>query len=317
MVRAGVTIAPVCETLTGMTRHEAEVAGQRMSWLQAGQGRPVVLLHAFPMAAEMWRPQLVTVPHGRMLIAPDLPGFGAGDGTTEARSRASAAAGAAGGTGVGAAGSVGDGSAHGGTAMTRAAAVSMDEFAESVLALLRHLDIEQAAIGGLSMGGYITFALYRKAPQRFRAMILADTRADADTPEAKTNREKMQAAVRAGGSAAAADAMLEKLLGARALEADTLLASQVRDIIVRNDPQGIVNAIEALKTRPDSLPTLPQISCPTLVIVGDQDEATPPALSELMAREIPRATLAVIPGAAHLSNIQQPQAFNRALWDFV
>jgi 3-oxoadipate enol-lactonase len=91
----------------------------------------------------------------------------------------------------------------------------------------------------------------------------------------------------------------------------------VREIILKNETQGIVDAIEALKTRPDSTPTLKQIACPALVIVGDQDEVTPIPLAETMAREIPQATLTVIPGAAHLANMQQPEAFNRALWAFL
>ena len=129
-------------------------------------------------------------------------------------------------------------------------------------------------------------------------MILADTRADADTSEAKAGREKMQAAVREKGAPAAADIMLPKLLGASGSGVNPQSIA-VREIILKNEAQGIVDAIEALKTRPDSTPTLKQIACPALVIVGDQDEVTPIPLSEVMAREIPQATLTVIPGAAH------------------
>jgi pimeloyl-ACP methyl ester carboxylesterase len=267
-----------CENLTTMNRHHAEIAGRRMSWLQAGQGRAVVLLHAFPVAAEMWKPQLDAVPHGWMMIAPDLPGFGESRG--------------------------------GGPA------THVDDHADAVLALMRHLNIEQAAIGGCSMGGYITFALHRKAPQRFRAMILADTRAEADASEAKAGREKMQAAVREKGAAAAADVMLPKLLGANGSGVNPQSIA-VREMTLKNEAQGIVDAIEAMKTRPDSTPTLKQIACPALVIVGDQDEVTPIPMAEVMAREIPQATLTVLPGAAHLANLQQPEAFNRALWAFL
>jgi 3-oxoadipate enol-lactonase len=91
----------------------------------------------------------------------------------------------------------------------------------------------------------------------------------------------------------------------------------VREIILKNEPQGIVEAIEALKTRPDSTPTLKQIACPALVIVGDQDEVTPINLAEVMAHDIPQATLTVLSGAAHLASMQQPDAFNRALWAFI
>ena len=255
-----------------------------MSWLQAGQGRPVILVHGFPLTAEMWRPQLDDVPHGWMLIAPDLPGFGE---SVPDPARPDAAA----------------------------PATSMDDYADAVLAVMRHLNIEQAAIGGLSMGGYVTFAIHRKAAQRFGAMLLADTRAEADTPEGRAGREKMQAAVRADGPQAAADAMMAKLIGPRA--SDPARVAVVRDLILRNQPNGIIAALEGLKSRPDSTPQLAQITCPTLVIVGDQDELTPVPLSEGMARQVRHAELVVIPAAAHLANVEEPQAFNRALWAFL
>lgn len=272
-----------------MTRQHADLGGRRMSWLQTGQGRPVVLLHAFPLGAEMWRPQLEAVPHGWMLIAPDLPGFG--DSRPEPAQSGPARPDPA------------------------APATSVDDHADAVLALMRHLNIEQAVIGGLSMGGYVTFAIHRKASQRFSAMVLADTRADADTAEVRATREKMQAAVRAQGASAAADAMVPKLIGARA--SDPARSAPVRDLILRNEPRGILEAIDALKARPDSTPTLARITCPTLVIVGEEDEVTPIPLSETIARQVPHAELVVIPAAAHLSNAEQPQAFNRALWTFL
>lgn len=255
-----------------------------MSWLQAGQGRPVVLVHGFPLGAEMWRPQLEAAPHGWMLIAPDLPGF---HESVPDPARPDAAA----------------------------PATSMDDYADAVLAVMRHLNIEEAVIGGLSMGGYVTFALYRKAAQRFSAMVLADTRAEADTPEGRAGREKMQAAVREHGPQAAADAMMAKLIGASA--SNPAREKVVRDIILRNQPDGIIAALEGLKTRPDSTPQLAQITCPTLVIVGDRDELTPVPLSEAIARQVRHAELVVIPGAAHCANLEQPEAFNRALWTFL
>lgn len=265
-----------------MTRHHVEVAGRRLAWLQAGQGQPLVLLHAFPLSADMWQPQLDTVPHGWRLIAPDLRGLGESTGPP---------------------------------------ARSVDDHAEDVLALLRHLNIERAVIGGLSMGGYITFALYRRAAQRFRALILADTRAEPDTPEARAGREQMQASVREKGAIAAAEAMLPKLLRPRALT-DPALASEpdhLRDLMLRNTPTGIIDAIETLKTRPDSLPTLPLITAPTLIIVGDEDQATPPPMSETMRDGIRAApaTKVIIPDAGHMSNLEQPTAFNAALWSFL
>jgi 3-oxoadipate enol-lactonase len=265
-----------------MTRHHVEVGGRRLAWLQAGQGAPIVLLHAFPLTADMWQPQLEAVPHGWQLIAPDLRGLGESAGPP---------------------------------------ALSVDDHAEDVLALLRHLNIERAVIGGLSMGGYITFALYRRAAQRFRGVILADTRAEADTPEARVGREQMQQAVRANGPSAAADAMLPKLVRPRALTDPTLapLRERLRDLMLGNSAAAIIDAIEALKTRPDSTPTLALITVPTLIVVGDEDQATPPALSETMHQHLHAApaTKVVIPDAGHMSNLEQPEAFNAALWSFV
>jgi 3-oxoadipate enol-lactonase len=262
-----------------MTRQHAEIAGRRLAWLQAGQGEPVVLLHAFPLNADMWQPQLEAVPHGWRLIAPDLRGFGGSSGPP---------------------------------------AVSVDDHAEDVLALLRHLNIERAVIGGISIGGYVTFALYRRAAQRFRGVLLADTRADADTADARAGREALQQTVRAKGAAAAAEAMLPKLLRPRALSDPALapIRDRVRELILGASPSGIIDALDALKTRPDSTPTLALITQPTLIIVGQDDQATPPALSEVMHRQIRNATMHIIPDAGHVSNMEQPQAFNAALWDF-
>jgi 3-oxoadipate enol-lactonase len=265
-----------------MTRHHVEVGGRRLAWLQAGQGQPVVLLHAFPLSAEMWQPQLDAIPHGWRLIAPDLRGLGESAGPP---------------------------------------ARSVDDHAEDVLALLRHLSLERAVIGGLSLGGYITFAVYRHAAQRFRALVLADTRAEPDTPEARLGREQMQAAVHEKGATAAADGMLPKLLRPRALTdaASAPERDHLRNLMLRNTPAGIIDALETLKTRPDSRPTLPLITAPTLIIVGEEDQATPPAMSETMREHLQAApvTKIIIPDAGHMSNLEQPQAFNNALWSFL
>ncbi len=274
-----------------MTRQHAEIAGRRIAWLQAGQGQPVVLLHAFPLNADMWQPQLDAVPHGIRLIAPDLRNLGPGSSADAGES---------------------SGESSGPPAR------SVDDHAEDVLALLRHLNIERAVIGGLSMGGYITFAVYRRAAQRFRAMVLADTHADADTDEARAARVVMQHNVREKGAAAAADAMIPKLLTPQSAAAASPIGHRVREIILRNSADGIIDAIEALKTRPDSTPTLSHITCPTLLIVGQEDTVTPVAVADAMRERIGGAvTQAVIPAAGHLASVEQPQAFNAALWDFV
>jgi 3-oxoadipate enol-lactonase len=260
-----------------MTRHAIEVAGRTLSWLQSGEGSPIVLLHAFPLSAEMWAPQHGTIGQRWHLITPDMRGFGSSSGPP---------------------------------------ARSIDDHADDVLALLRHLSIERAVIGGLSMGGYVAFALYRRAGQRFRGLVLADTRAEADTDEARANRVKMQQVARERGPSAIADAMIPKLLGASA-RASQEVPERVRALILANRTEGIVDALEAMKTRPDSTTTLATITCPTLAIVGADDELTPVSASEAIAGGIPRASLAIMPQSGHLSNLEQPRAFDAALRAFL
>ena len=238
-------------------------------YLEAGTGWPVVLLHAFPMNADMWRPQLERVPSGWHFIAPDL---------------------------------------HGST---------VEEMASTVLKLLDSLHIDGAVIGGLSMGGYVTLALYRIEPERLHGMILADTRATADTPEARAQRERLIALVRDKGSAAIADEMLPKLLGKTALQERHDLQQLVRQIGGSLPPQEVEAALIAMMRRPDSTPLLDRISFATLVICGDEDAATPLTEVEQLHAHIPRSRFVVLQGAGHLSNLEKPDEFSLALADFL
>jgi pimeloyl-ACP methyl ester carboxylesterase len=193
----------------------------------------------------------------------------------------------------------------------------MEEMARSVLRLLDGLDIQRAVIGGLSMGGYLTLALYRMAPERFSGMILADTRATADTEDQKAGRRKMIATARDQGPSAIANEMLPKLLGATSQRERLSLAATVRAMIEGNSADAIAGAVEAIMGRPDSTPLLPSIAVPTLVICGDEDVLTPPSDAEALHRGIPGSRLVMLPRAGHLSNIEAPEAFSAALQDFL
>jgi non-heme chloroperoxidase len=239
----------------------------------------LVLIHGFPLSASMWEPQLQLAEQGWRIIAPQLRGF---DG-----------------------------------APLSSAATSMDDYAGDIIDLLDGLHVAQAVIGGLSMGGYIAFALFRHVPQYFRAMVLADTRAQADPPEALEGRRKMLAAVKEHGVESVADEMLPKLVSDNTRTNQTDVVATLRAMMLRNPADVVAGAIVALMTRPDSRLVLPAIHCPTLIVVGDQDAITPPAMSEEMQRSIPGAELVVIPGAGHMSNMEQPAAFNRALARFL
>jgi 3-oxoadipate enol-lactonase len=167
------------------------------------------------------------------------------------------------------------------------------------------------------MGGYVTFAVWRREPERIRALVLADTRAEADTDEGRRNREAMLAALAASGPAAVADAMMPKMVGPSTWRERRSVADWVREIILRSDPAAIGDAIRCLMDRPDSTPLLSSMAVPVLLVAGRDDELTPVALHERMLSAMPHASLTVIEGAGHLSSLEQPEVFNRTLWRFL
>ncbi len=240
-----------------------------------GKGRPVVLLHGFPLSRQMWRPQQDALSGHCRLITPDLPGFGD--------------------------------SPH--------PVTSIEAMADAVADLLVHLNLtEPVVLGGLSMGGYVCFAFVRKYADRLAGLILADTRAEADDETARANRDKMIGFASTNPPSAVIEQMLPKLL---APSAAPDVVEDVRRMGAAQRPATILAALQALRNRPDSTSTLEEVRVPTLVIVGKEDALTPPPLSERMAANIAMATLTVIDGAGHMPNLEQPQAFNQAVLDFV
>jgi 3-oxoadipate enol-lactonase len=256
-----------------------ELRGRRHRYLQAGSGWPVVLLHAFPLNADLWRPQLERVPRGWRFLAPDLRGFGRG--------------------------------------IPPPSTMSMADMADDIHAFLDTLEIENAVIVGLSMGGYVLMQLYRTAPERFTAMVLANTKATADSADGRAAREQMAALVRRDGVRAVADQMLPKLLGATSHRARPHLEPLVRRLIESNTADGIEAAIHAVKERPESMATLARSAVPALVITGDEDAIIPISESEAMQRTIPRAVLTVLTAAGHVSSLEVPDDFSEALANFL
>ena len=255
-----------------------EVGARRQRYLEAGSGWPLVLLHAFPLTADLWRPQLERAPRGWRFLAPDLRGFGPGVPPTSA---------------------------------------SMDDMAGDVEAFLDALEIDKAVIGGLSMGGYVTMALYRRASARFTGMLLANTRSGPDSEEGRAARDKMIALVRAKGPRAVADQMLPKLLGTTSQRARPQLTALVRGLIEGNSPDGIAAAIAGLRDRPDSTPMLQGVSVPAMIITGEEDAIIPVSESEAMAAALVRSQLVILPAAGHLSSLEVPDDFSEALGTFV
>ena len=254
----------------------------RLSYLEAGSGRPMILLHAFPLNAEMWNPQLAAPSPGWRVIAPDLRGFGP------------------------------DGSAP-----EEAPAESMNDYADDVLRLMDGLGITRAVVGGLSMGAYIVFALLRRASERLSGLVLADTRSGPDTDQGRAARRAMQALAEREGSAGVAREMLPKLLSETTRRERQVVVRRVRELIEATTPVGIRTALECMMWRPDSTGDLLTLRLPTAMLVGAEDVLTPVRESERMRELVPDARLTVIPHAGHLSNLERPDEFNEAIAAFV
>ena len=268
-----------------MTRQYCHIGSRTIAYLDSAPGkhdlRALVLLHAFPIGANLWEPQMRSVPAGWRLITPDLRGFG---GSTE---------------------------------LDSLSALSVADFADDIVDLLQELEIPRAVIGGCSMGGYAALALYQAYPQVVDALILANTRATADTPEGRANRRNMLAVVDREGPSGVARDMMPKLLGRTTHDANPSIEATIRRLIKQQSPIAIRSAIHRMMHRPDSTALLPDIAVPTLVITGEEDEMIPVEESRRIAAGVPNATLVIIPRAGHLANVEQPDAFNSAVSGFL
>ncbi|OFW41443.1 MAG: hypothetical protein A3F70_08745 [Acidobacteria bacterium RIFCSPLOWO2_12_FULL_67_14] len=251
------------------------IDGRPVRYVESGDpgGAPLVLVHAFPVGVGMFDPQRGAFP-GRRIIAPALPGF--------------------------------DGSAP-------LAAPSVDAYARHVIGLLDALRIDRAVLGGVSLGGYVLFGVLRQAAARVAGIMLADTRSAADTGEARAGRIRMLGVLRDKGVPAVAADMLPKLLGETSRRRQPGLAQSVTRMIEGQTAEGIAAAIEVLMSRPDSTPLLRRLAVPALVVVGAEDGLTTPGEMERMASQVPGAQFVSVPGAGHLSNLENPPAFNQAV----
>jgi pimeloyl-ACP methyl ester carboxylesterase len=241
----------------------------------------VLFVHGFPHARGLWAPQLAGLPGlapGWRLVAPDLRGFGDSDVRGP---------------------------------------YTMDQYADDLAALLDHLGIARAVVVGLSMGGYVALALWRRHAPRVRALVLADTRAGADAPAARERRHATIALARERGAAAVAEAQIDGALGATTRETRPELVARLRALMAAAPVDGIVGALEAMMARPDSSPTLETITVPTLVVVGLEDVLTRPSEARSMAAAIGGARLAEIERAGHVSSFERPTAFNDVLARFL
>ena len=238
------------------------------------------MLHAFPLSADQWLPQLSRVPPGWRFVAPDLRGFR------------------------------GAGAAFEDPGMT---GLSIDDYAGDVVALMAHLELERAIVAGASMGGYVAFGILRQAPHRVAGLVLSNTRSTPDSAEGRAGRERMIELVKQEGVAGVAREMLPKLLGKSSQAEQPDLVDAVRRLILMNSPDGIVAALGALRDRPDSTPLLSTVAVPTLVIAGAEDTVISVEEHEAMHRAIAGSQLVVFPRSGHLSNLEDPVGWSRAV----
>jgi 3-oxoadipate enol-lactonase len=256
----------------------ALVGDTEIAYDDVGSGLPVVFLHAFPLNRTMWDPQITALVGESRCIAIDLRGLGESKGGPP---------------------------------------YSMDRYADDVAAVLDALHIERAVVAGLSMGGYIAFAMWRRHRERIRALVLADTRATADTAETIERRRELIRVVETQGMTAVANAQITGLVGKTTRERRPDIYDAMHRMIAQAPPGGVVGALHALIERPDSTDSLSTIDVPTLVVCGDEDVLTPPKDARKLADAIRGSRFEVLQGAGHLSNVERPASFNTVLSEFL
>lgn len=251
-----------------------------LAYLDSCDRVPLLLIHGFPFNSSMWEPQVEDVGDVARVIAPDLRGFGRSDAPP--------------------------------------APYNVGMFAEDCANLLLHLGIEGPVIvGGLSMGGYVALEFYRRYPERVAGLVLASTRAGADSAEGRVGRDKAAETARSQGAKAIADSMLPKLLAPQNYEDQPDVVEFLQEMMESASVEGIVGALNAMRDRPDSTSMLREIDVPTLVIHGADDKLIPVAEAEALFNAIPNAELVIIDNAGHVPNLENPDDFNDALLDFV
>ncbi len=247
-----------------------------------GSGPPLLLVHGFPLDHTMWRYQIEDLSARYRVIAPDLRGFGASGFDP------------------------------------RDETVTMRRYADDLAQLMDHLaPDEKFTFCGLSMGGYIAFQFWQAYRDRLAALVLCDTRAIADTPQAREGRKALSARVLSEGPAAAADAMMPKFFAPRTELDNKAVVEETRAAILRASPRGIAAALAGMAARPDVTAWLPEIATPTLVVVGQHDAISTADEMRGLADQIPGAQFVAIPAAGHMLPLEKPADFRRAIESFL
>jgi pimeloyl-ACP methyl ester carboxylesterase len=245
-----------------------------------GTGHGILFVHGFPLNHTMWQAQIAEFSSTNRVLAPDLRGFGGSGGALDT--------------------------------------MPMEQFADDLASILDAIGIEGAVtLCGLSMGGYAAWQFVQRHPARVSKLIVCDTKAAADTPDAAATRLKLAETVLTEGPEPVARAMMPKLFGPKTAELNPQVVESVREMVMTSSPAAIAGASRGMAERPDVTAWLPAIRVPTLVLCGEHDAITPAADMKAMAERIPHAKYVAIPDAGHMAPMEQPALVNDAIRQFL
>lgn len=263
---------------------KVSVNGSLMHYIDVGVSTapPVVFIHGFPFSHKMWvfpGGQTEALSASHRVIAYDVRGHGESE--------------------------VGDG--H----------YTIELFVDDLIALLDHLNLGKAVLVGLSMGGYIALRAAERNPERVRALVLCDTKSEADSNEAKIKRAASIKGIKTNGPRVFAQNFVANVFTADSFNARPEAIKMIQSVIERTAPLSLCGTTLALAARTDTTASLPSFEQPTLIMVGEHDALTPPSASQAMKEKIPNSELFIIPNAAHMSNLENPEEFNKYLAAFL
>lgn len=259
---------------------KADINGISLAYSDRGKGLPLILIHGFPLCRKMWRPQAEALAKaGCRVITPDLRGFGESGSTSD---------------------------------MT-----GMDTYADDIVALMDHLRLDKAVVGGMSMGGYVLLNLLERYPDRIAAPLFIVTKAGGDDDAGKARRTALAEAVRLQGSLPVAETFRSLLFAPATLSDNPGLVDEVFGWMRGTDPAGAAAGLVAMRDRKDSTVLLGSFSQPALVIGADEDQAIPVENSRIIAEGLPDAEFTILHGGGHMVNLEQPEAFNDTILEFM
>ena len=257
---------------------KVDIGGLQIRYAATGNGPAVLFLHGFGLSLGMWDAQEALAPKYR-IVRFDARGFGGSE--------------------------VGD------------AMLTMARIAHDAAELIERLRLGPVILVGCSMGGYAALAFAHKHAALLRGLVLVDTRAGADSPEARKGRGDLAARIMKEGPQAALDFFLPRVFGETTKKSRADVVARFKDMVLASSPQGLSDGLHGMAARQDSTPLLREIAVPTLVVCGEEDTLTPRAEAEIMQRGIKGAELAMIPGSGHLPSMETPEAFNQVLQGFL